>query len=157
DPDEAVLCLADADQLVELGLNRRAVAVLGILDQEHHQEGDDGRPRVDDELPGIAETEQRAARRPQEDDRAARDEGDRLAGCMRHMVGDAGEMLLHSCPVPAGGPELLVELPEPRQERGAEPAGSMEPAAAAGLHPVGKSDRCQAAASMVGSSSTEMT
>ncbi|KAG1062323.1 hypothetical protein G6F40_017956 [Rhizopus arrhizus] len=31
-----------ADQLVELDLHRRGVRVLRVLDQEHHQEGDDG-------------------------------------------------------------------------------------------------------------------
>jgi hypothetical protein len=32
------------------------IAVLRILDQEHHQEGDDGGRSVDDQLPGVIET-----------------------------------------------------------------------------------------------------
>ena len=53
DADEGVLALADADQLVELRLKGRAVPVLGVLDQEHHEEGDDRRAGVDDQLPGV--------------------------------------------------------------------------------------------------------
>jgi len=49
-----------SDQFVELGLDRAGVAVLGILDQEHHQEGDDRRAGVDHQLPGIGIMEQRA-------------------------------------------------------------------------------------------------
>ena len=60
--------LGHADQLVELDLQRVGVAVLGVLDQEHHQEGDDGRAGVDDELPGVAEAEDRPADRPQHDE-----------------------------------------------------------------------------------------
>src|SRR3954449_1574245 len=47
DPDELVASMADRpDQLVELALDRGSVAVLRILDQEHHQESDDGGPGV---------------------------------------------------------------------------------------------------------------
>jgi hypothetical protein len=60
--------LGGADQLVEFGLNRGAIAVLRILDQEHHQERDDRGAGVDHQLPGVAEMEQRSARRPTGDD-----------------------------------------------------------------------------------------
>src|SRR5688572_12874584 len=53
-----VRALGGADQLVELELDRLGVAVLRVLDQEHHQEGDDRGGGVDDQLPGIAEAEQ---------------------------------------------------------------------------------------------------
>jgi hypothetical protein len=49
-----------ADQLPKLQLHRRAVSVLGILNQEHHQEGDNGGGCVDDQLPGIAKVEEGA-------------------------------------------------------------------------------------------------
>lgn len=52
DTDEVVLGMARTDQLVELGLDG-AVAVLRVLDQEQHQEGDDRGAGVDDELPGV--------------------------------------------------------------------------------------------------------
>jgi hypothetical protein len=46
-----------ADDLVELDLHRFRVAVLRGLNQEHHQERDDGRAGVDDQLPGVTEPE----------------------------------------------------------------------------------------------------
>jgi hypothetical protein len=39
-----------AYDLVELDLERRSVAVLRVLDDEDHQEGDDRRRRVDHQL-----------------------------------------------------------------------------------------------------------
>ena len=64
DADEGVLGGAGADQFVELGLDRRAVPVLRVLDQENHQEGDDGGAGVDDELPAIGEAEDRPRHGP---------------------------------------------------------------------------------------------
>src|SRR5262245_61735456 len=62
---ETVLGPADRDdQFGKLELDRERVAVLGVLDQKHHQECDDGGRRVDDELPGIAEAEERTRDRP---------------------------------------------------------------------------------------------
>jgi glutamate-ammonia-ligase adenylyltransferase len=63
--DRVMSALGGADQLVELDLHRHRVAVLGVLDHEHHQESDDGRGGVDHQLPGVAEAEERATRRPQ--------------------------------------------------------------------------------------------
>ena len=40
------------------------VAVLRVLDQEHHQERDDRRAGVDDELPGVATSRRSAQKRP---------------------------------------------------------------------------------------------
>src|SRR4051794_18303666 len=42
-------------QLVQLDLNRLGIPVLSGLDEEYHQEGDDRRTGIDDELPGITE------------------------------------------------------------------------------------------------------
>ncbi len=50
------------------------VLVLRALDQEHHQERDDGRARVDDELPGVGIAEDRPRRAPHEDDTERDDE-----------------------------------------------------------------------------------
>jgi hypothetical protein len=60
DADEMVAALAHPDQLVQLGLDSRAVTVLGVLDEEHHHEGHDGRARIDDQLPCIGKAEQGA-------------------------------------------------------------------------------------------------
>jgi hypothetical protein len=54
-------------QLVELELHGRGAAVLGVLDQEDHQAGDDGRAGVDHQLPAIREAEERADDGPGDD------------------------------------------------------------------------------------------
>ena len=55
---QAILSLARRhDQLGQLELHREGVAILSVLNQEHHQECDDRGARVDDQLPGIAEIE----------------------------------------------------------------------------------------------------
>src|SRR4029450_12985789 len=55
--------------LVELEVNRLGILVLRSLNQEDHEERDDRRPGVDDELPGIGEVEPRSAGRPHENHR----------------------------------------------------------------------------------------
>src|SRR5688572_6766612 len=79
--EQLVLGVADrSNDLVELYLNRFRVAVLRALDEEHHQEGDDGRAGVDDELPGVAEAKQGAGQRPHEHDAQRHHECRRAAG-----------------------------------------------------------------------------
>ena len=82
---------ADANEFVELDLNGGAVAVLGILDQKYHQEGDDRRPRIDDELPGIRILKQGSRDRPDEDDASRNHECRRPAGGLRRLVRDITE------------------------------------------------------------------
>src|SRR5205814_1221151 len=53
-----------ADQLIELQVQRLCVAVLGVLDQEDHEERDDRGARVDHQLPGIREAEGGSGCRP---------------------------------------------------------------------------------------------
>ena len=61
DVDHLVLRLVDGlDDFVQLQMNGAGVAILRVLDQEHHEEGDDGRAGIDDELPGIRVVEVRA-------------------------------------------------------------------------------------------------
>jgi hypothetical protein len=50
DADQGVLSDADADEFVQLDLDGSTFPVLRVLDEEDHQEGDDGRAGVDDEL-----------------------------------------------------------------------------------------------------------
>ena len=59
---------------VQLELNRRGVAVLSVLDQEHHEERDDRRPGVDDQLPSVGIAEGRPTGGPQKNDEDRRDE-----------------------------------------------------------------------------------
>ena len=87
--------LHGADQLVELGLDRRRVAVLRVLHQEHHQEGDDGGTRVDDELPVLGEAEQRSGQRPHDHPAEREHEGERLAREGGDPPGEGGEGAVH--------------------------------------------------------------
>ena len=73
----------DAQQLVELDLHGLGVAVLRALDEEHHEEGDDGGAGVDHELPGVAEVEERAAHGPYHDNSERQREGRGPAGGVR--------------------------------------------------------------------------
>jgi hypothetical protein len=61
----------------QFDLPGEGVAVLTLLDQEHHQEGDNGRAGVNGELPSVAETENRTGRRPCEHDTGRGKEGNR--------------------------------------------------------------------------------
>ena len=68
DVDHLVVCLVDGlDDLVELQVDGAGVAVLRVLDQEDHEEGDDGGAGVDDELPSVRIVEVRARDKPQGD------------------------------------------------------------------------------------------
>lgn len=53
-------CLGGSNQLIDLQMQNVVVPILGILDQENHQERDDCRRRVDDQLPRIVEMKIRA-------------------------------------------------------------------------------------------------
>jgi hypothetical protein len=56
--------LVGADKFVEFELYGGGVAVLGVLKQEYHQEGDDGRARIDDQHDGRMNTLARPHCRP---------------------------------------------------------------------------------------------
>src|SRR5262245_33999704 len=91
--------MGGANELVELQMNGGGVAVLGALNQEHHQERDDGGARVDDELPGVREAEERTRNGPDDDDRERGAKGGRLASQDRHAVSEVTEPV----PLLAGG------------------------------------------------------
>jgi len=44
------------------------ISILGVLNQKYHEEGDDGRGGVDDQLPSVGEVKRRAGEDPNEDD-----------------------------------------------------------------------------------------
>ena len=83
--------LRDPEQLIQLDLQRLGVAILRVLNQEHHQEGDDGGPRVDHELPAIAEPKERAGQDPHEHDTGGEEEGDGLSGQPADRLGEPSE------------------------------------------------------------------
>src|SRR5262249_26784182 len=72
------------DELVQLELDGERVLVLRALDEEHHQEGDDGGAGVDDQLPGVGEAEQRSGPEPDDDHQHGGGEGPRAARPDRH-------------------------------------------------------------------------
>eukprot|EP01037_Dinobryon_pediforme_P014981 gene14980-15119_t len=96
EPEQSVAgVLVGADELVELELDHPRVPVLRVLQQEHHQEGDDGGAGVDDELPGVGILEIGAADPPQDHDGAGRGEGVRLAELATDPLGEAGKQRFH--------------------------------------------------------------
>lgn len=67
--NKARACAFNAsEKLIELQGNHLGLPVLGILNQEHHQERDDCRSRVDDELPRIRVVEHGTGHGPSHDD-----------------------------------------------------------------------------------------
>ena len=49
-------------------MHRLGVAVLCVLNQEDHQEGDDRRTGIDDQLPDVGKMKGRSGQRPDDDD-----------------------------------------------------------------------------------------
>src|SRR5262245_5232016 len=68
-----------AEKFVEFQVKRFGIAVLSVLNDENHQKGDDRRARVDDELPGVREVENRAEYCPDNDAGQGEQEGARCA------------------------------------------------------------------------------
>jgi hypothetical protein len=70
-------------QFIELQLECQGVAVLRVLYEEDHQEGDDCRAGIDDELPRIAVVKDGSCNRPPDDDGGGHEEGpcSRPASC----------------------------------------------------------------------------
>jgi hypothetical protein len=65
-----------AQELVQLEVQGAGVPVLGMLDKEDHQKGNDGRAGIDDELPRIRKAEDGSRHCPREDDGAGSRECD---------------------------------------------------------------------------------
>lgn len=71
--------LSRMDQLIELELKRKRVAILCGLNEKHHQKRDDGRPGIDDELPCVAKAEVRTGDGPDDHDRGCEQKCRRLS------------------------------------------------------------------------------
>src|SRR3569833_4674659 len=93
DSDEGIVRLADADQLVELDLDRGTVAVLRVLDEKDHQEGHDRRAGVDHQLPGIGIMKYRTRGRPNDHGAYGNYERERSPGPLGRAVSDFTEEL----------------------------------------------------------------
>src|ERR687885_1632596 len=80
-----------SDQFIQLQLHRRTVPILGVLNKEHHEESDDGRARVYDQLPGVTEPEYGAGNSPNQDDKHGSNESSRVSCSMGSPLSKAGE------------------------------------------------------------------
>lgn len=73
DADALVARFRSADQFGDLGLQGFAIAFPGVLQRKQRKEGDDGRQRVDDQLPGGEKAEGPAGDASDEDCRCGKD------------------------------------------------------------------------------------
>src|SRR5581483_2455222 len=83
--------LRDADQFVELDVHGGGIAVLRVLDHEHHEKSDDCGRGVDDKLPGVAVAEQGPGQPPDYDRGDGQEEGRRTPGGQGDIMGEAPE------------------------------------------------------------------
>lgn len=91
DADVLVSGFRRQDELVELCLHRLPIAILRVLQEEHHQKGDDRRACVDDEFPRVTEAKKRPGDGPQKNDDDGSHECARLAGKIRNGRGKSGK------------------------------------------------------------------
>jgi hypothetical protein len=96
DADKSVVRSADADQLVQLRLQCRAVAVLRVLNNEHHQKRNDRGTGVDDQLPSVRIAEIRSRYTPNEHDEGCKDKSARTPCLSRDVGGGACEKSSHA-------------------------------------------------------------
>jgi hypothetical protein len=82
-------------QLIELELDGFRISILGVLHQEDHQKGHDGRSRIDHELPRVRVVLEGAQGRPGTDDGDGARERPRRAQGLRAFAGEAPEELRH--------------------------------------------------------------
>jgi hypothetical protein len=64
---------------------------LGVLDQKHHQKGNDGRPRIYYQLPGITVMKKRPGAGPNNNNESRAAKCPRLTGGKSHDLGKPGE------------------------------------------------------------------
>ena len=92
DVDHLIFCRADGvDQLVEFQVDGAGVAVLRVLDEEDHQERNNGRAGIDEELPGVGVVVDGPRNTPDEDDANRRGKGPLRAETGGREVGKVGE------------------------------------------------------------------
>ena len=103
------------DQFGELDLQSERVAVLRRLDQKHHQEGNNGRPGIDSQLPGVAVMENRSRDGPESDDGHGSQKGQRPAGKDGRLHGEMAEPIIFDDELPEnvaiGWPARIVNVP----------------------------------------------
>ena len=78
-------------QFVQFELNGLCVTILGVLDQEHHQECNNRCARVDNKLPGIAKMKHRARDKLHQYYQSRQRESARTAGFVGRPLSEARE------------------------------------------------------------------
>jgi len=90
--EHRLLCgFRSTDKLVELHVDDVVVPVLGILDQEDHQECDDGGRRINDELPGVVVVKPGPGCSPCGNQYHGDQEGTRFTGVVSEQLAEVGE------------------------------------------------------------------
>ncbi len=82
--------LGCADELIEFHLDCFGISILGVLNQKHHQECDNRRASVDDQLPGVTESENGAGEYPHCDNSNRKDERSWSTAEVRRRLCKAG-------------------------------------------------------------------
>jgi hypothetical protein len=80
-----------SDQFIQLQLHSRTVSVLSVLDEEYHEESDDSRARVYDQLPGVTEAEYGAGKSPYQDDEGRTNKSSWVPCSLGGQLSQAGE------------------------------------------------------------------
>ncbi len=85
------------DQFIQFQLKSRALPVLCILNQKHHQERYDAADGIHHQLPGVRKMEERPGQQPPGDKQAGDAEGPRTSAAIRGVGCDFGEPVFAIC------------------------------------------------------------
>jgi len=77
-----------ANELVQFQMNCLSVSILGVLNQKYHQEGDNGRSGVYDQLPRVGIVKNGASNEPDDNDQQS---CSKCPGAAEHAGGTPGE------------------------------------------------------------------
>src|SRR5215470_5347134 len=101
-------------ELIQLQVQRPGIAVLGTLDQKHHEKRHDRGPGINDQLPGIRVVKVGAAQAPEQDDRHTEEKGPGGPDDLGREIGQFPESLTHPVSLPRSPPLLIVLTPGDR-------------------------------------------
>src|ERR1700733_6352219 len=79
------------DELVQFQVNGSGIAVLGVLDEKHHQKGHNRCASVNDQLPGVGKVKDGTGDSPNQYDADCGDKSPAGAEVMRALGGKAAE------------------------------------------------------------------
>jgi hypothetical protein len=88
-----VFC-AHSNEFIKLCLNSRGIAILSVLNNEHHQKRDDHRSCIDNQLPGVGVMENGACDSPHDDNECCKQKRNRPPRLMGDSSRDVAESAL---------------------------------------------------------------